>query len=149
VAVAALAFRDQGGPRLALQVLLYPVTDLSLESPSYATLGQGYMLTLDRMRFFRGQYLPTPEDALDWRASPLHVQDLSGLPPALIVTASHDPLVDEGKAYADRLAAAGVDLTYRCYPGVVHGFMTMAGAIDTGRTAIQDTAGMIRQALQA
>jgi acetyl esterase len=149
VAVAALAFRDRGGPRLVLQVLLYPVTDLSLQSPSYATLGQGYMLTLERMRFFRGQYLSTPEDALDWRASPLHAKDLSGLPPALIVTASHDPLVDEGKAYADRLAAAGVKVAYRCYPGMVHGFMTMAGAIDTGRTAIQDTAAMLRQALKA
>jgi acetyl esterase len=149
VAVAALAFRDQGGPRLALQVLLYPVTDLSLESPSYATLGQGYMLTLDRMRFFRGQYLSTPEDVLDWRASPLQAKDLSGLPPALIVTASHDPLVDEGKAYADKLAAAGVEVIYRCYPGVVHGFMTMAGAVDTGRTAIRDTAAMLGQALRA
>ena len=148
VAVAAIAFREQGGPALALQVLLYPVTDLSLESPSYATLGQGYMLTLERMRFFRGQYLSAPEQASDWRASPLRMKDLSRLPPALIVTASHDPLVDEGKAYADRLAAARVEVTYRCYPGVIHGFMTMAGAIDIGRKAIEETAATIGRALQ-
>jgi acetyl esterase len=148
VAVAALTFRDQGGPRLALQVLLYPVTDLSLESPSYATLGQGYMLTLDRMRFFRNQYLNRASDAGDWRASPLRAADLSRLPPALIVTASHDPLIDEAKAYADRLAAAGVHVTYRSYPGVVHGFMTMAGAVDTGRRAVEETAATIRTALQ-
>jgi acetyl esterase len=146
-AVAALAFRDQGGPRLALQVLLYAVTDFSLESPSYATLGQGYMLTLDRMRFFRSQYLNGPADIADWRASPLRAQDLSRLPPALVLTASHDPLIDEAKAYADRLAAAGVEVTYRCYPGVVHGFMTMAGAINLGRKAIDETAASIRRAL--
>jgi acetyl esterase len=149
VAVAALAFRDQGGPRLALQVLLYPVTDLSLESPSYATLGQGYMLTLDRMRYFRNQYLNGPADVADWRASPLRAADVSRLPPALIVTASHDPLVDEAKAYGERLAAAGVEVTYRRYPGVVHGFMTMAGAVDTGRRAIAETASAIGAALRA
>jgi acetyl esterase len=148
VAVAALTFRDQGGPRLALQVLLYPVTDLSLESPSYTTLGQGYMLTLERMRFFRNQYLNGPADVADWRASPLRAPDLSRLPPALIVTASHDPLIDEAKAYADRLAAAGVEVTYRSYPGVVHGFMTMAGVVDTGRRAIEETARTLRSALR-
>lgn len=147
VAVAAIAFRDQDGPRLALQVLLYPVTDLSLESASYATLGQGYMLTLDRMRYFRRQYLRDDGDVADWRASPLRAADLSRLPPALIVTASHDPLVEEGKAYADRLAAAGVPVTYRCYDGMVHGFMTMAGAVHVGRTAIEETALALRSAL--
>jgi acetyl esterase len=145
-AVAAIAFRDQGGPRLALQVLLYPVTDFGLGSPSYATLGEGYMLTLDRMRFFRSRYLRGDADVADWRASPLRAADLSRLPPALMVTASHDPLVDEGKAYADRLAAAGVAVTYRCYPGMIHGFMTMAGAIDLGRTAIAETAQSLRSA---
>jgi acetyl esterase len=146
-AVAALAFRDQGGPQLALQVLLYAVTDFSLESPAYATLGQGYMLTLDRMRFFRSQYLNGPADVQDWRASPLRAKDLTRLPRALVVTASHDPLIDEAKAYADRLTASGVEVTYRCYPGVVHGFMTMAGAIDLGRKAIDETAASIRSAL--
>lgn len=148
VAAAALAFRDQGGPGMALQVLLYAVTDLTLESPGYQTLGQGYMLTLDRMRFFAGRYLNGPGDALDWRASPLKARDLAGLPPALVLTASHDPLVEEAKAYADRLAAAGVDVTYRMYPGMIHGFMTMAGAIDMGRKAIDETAASIRTALR-
>jgi acetyl esterase len=146
-AVAALTFRDTGGPHLALQVLLYPVTDLSLESESYRTLGQGYMLTLERMRFFRNQYLKGDADVADWRASPLRAPDVSRLPPALIVMPSHDPLIGEARAYGDRLQAAGVNVTWRCYPGMIHGFMTMAGALDLGRKAIDQTAASIREAL--
>jgi acetyl esterase len=146
-AVAALTFRDEGAPRLALQVLLYPVTDLSLESESYRTLGQGYMLTLERMRFFRSRYLASDADVGDWRASPLRAADVSRLPPALFVLPSHDPLIGEAKAYAERLQAAGVPVTWRCYPGMIHGFMTMAGALDLGRTAVGETAASIRAAL--
>jgi acetyl esterase len=132
VAVAAIEFRDRGGPRLQLQLLLYPVTDLSMDTVSYRELGEGYLLTFERMQYFRAQYLRSEQDIRDWRASPLLVQDMSNLPPALIITASHDPLVDEGKAYAERLAAAGVPVEYRCYGGVIHGFLTMAGAIHAG-----------------
>ncbi len=146
VAVAALHARDNDGPRMKLQVLLYPVTDLALTSPSYRTLGQGYLLTYERMLYFRERYLRGADDIADWRASPLQAQDLSNLPPALIITASHDPLVDEGKAYADRLAASGVPVTYRCYPGVVHGFMTMTGAIDAGKAAVAETAAAVKHA---
>jgi acetyl esterase len=144
--VAAIEFRDSGGPQLALQVLLYPVTDLAMNLPSYERLGQGYMLTRERMLFFRNAYLREARDIDDWRASPLKVQDLSRLPPALIITASHDPLVDEAKAYADRLAASGVPVTYRCYDGMIHGFLTMAGAIDAGRAGVDEVAGALRRA---
>jgi acetyl esterase len=149
VAVSTIEFRDRGGPRLALQVLLYPATDLAMTAPSYTTLGQGYMLTRERMVFFRNAYLRDANDIGDWRASPLKAADLSRLPPALIITASHDPLVDEGKAYADRLAAAGVPATYRCYEGMIHGFLTMSGAIDAGRAGIDEIAAALRAAFAA
>jgi len=144
VAVSAIEFRDRGGPQLALQVLLYPATDLAMTAPSYTRLGQGYMLTRERMLFFRNAYLRGASDIDDWRASPLKAADLSRLPPALVITASHDPLVDEGKAYADRLAAAGVPATYRCYEGMIHGFLTMAGAIDAGRAGTEAIAAALR-----
>ena len=148
-AVTALEFRDGGGPPLAAQVLLYAVTDLSLESPSYQTLGRGYLLTHERMRYFRDCYLEHPAVAADWRASPLRATDFSRLPPALVITASHDPLVGEGQAYAERLAAAGVPVHHECHPGVVHGFMTMAGALDAGRRAVDATAAWLRTRLAA
>src|SRR5581483_6534264 len=103
VAAATIEFRDRGGPSLALQVLLYPVTDLTMQSDSYRRFATGYMLTAERMRFFSDLYLRSSEDARDWRASPLHAAELSRLPPALVITASHDPLVDDGEAYANRL----------------------------------------------
>jgi acetyl esterase len=107
------------------------------------------MLTRERMLFFRNAYLRDTRDIDDWRASPLKARDFSRLPPALVVTASYDPLLDEGKAYADRLAAAGVPVTYRCYEGVIHGFLTMAGKIDLGKTGIEEIAQALRQALRS
>jgi acetyl esterase len=146
-AAAAIALRDQGGATLALQFLLYPVTDLAMDTPSYSTLASGFTLTAERMRYFRDQYLNAQRDIADWRASPLKASILAGLPPALVITASHDPLVDEGRAYAERLKAAGVPTTYTCYEGTVHGFMTMAGAIDVAHVAIAQTAQACRTAL--
>ena len=147
-AAAAIAFRDQGGPRLALQLLIYPVTDMTMDTPSYAAFADGYMLTAQRMRYFRDCYLSAPSEAADWRVSPLRAGDLSRLPPALIITASHDPLVDEGRRYSERLTAAGVPATYTCYEGMVHGFMTMAGAIDDGRIAVRQAAAALKAALR-
>ena len=145
-AAAALTFRDQGGPRLRLQALIYPVTDMTLDSPAYARIPTGYTLPRERMLFFREAYLRGPEDIADWRASPLKARDLSNLPPALVLTAAQDPLVDEGKAYADRLAAAGVPVKYSCYEGMVHGFLSMAGAIDAGHAGIAEVAGALKRA---
>jgi acetyl esterase len=145
-AVAALTFRDAGGPRLRLQVLIYPVTDMTLDSPSYARIPTGYTLPRERMLFFREAYLRGPEDIADWRASPLKAANLSDLPAALVLTAAQDPLVDEGKAYADRLAAAGVPVTYSCYEGMVHGFLTMAGAVEAGHAGIGEVADALKRA---
>ena len=144
--VAALTLRDEGGPQLVLQVLIYPVTDLAMDSRSYTTIANGFTLTRDRMSYFRQLYLRGPADIDDWRASPLKAPDLSRLPPALVITAGHDPLVDEAKAYAERLAAAGVPVTYTCYDGLVHGFVSMAGAIDAGHRAIAEVAAAVKSA---
>ena len=146
-AAAAIALREEGGAKLALQFLLYPVTDLAMDTPSYTALANGFTLTAERMRYFRDQYLNGEPDIADWRASPLRANSLAGLPPALVITASHDPLVDEGRRYAERLNAAGVAATYTCYEGTVHGFMTMAGAIDVAHIAIAQTADTCRAAL--
>jgi acetyl esterase len=146
VAVSALILRDQGKPLLKYQLLIYPVTDLAMDSASYTTLANGYTLTRERMEFFRDAYLRGTSDIANWQASPLKAHDLSRLPPTLVIAAGHDPLVDEGKAYADRLAAAGVAVTYSLYYGVVHGFLTASGAVDVGRTAIAEAAASLQRA---
>ena len=146
-AVVALALRDQGGPQLKLQVLIYPVTDLTMDTPSYISLGEGYLLTRERMLYFKRSYLRGTDDSANWQASPLKAHDLSRLPPAFVITASHDPLVDEGKAYADRLAAAGNAVSYKCYEGMIHGFLQLGGAIDAGLTGISEIASASKRAL--
>src|SRR5437870_3189997 len=95
-AVVALLARDAGAPKISLQVLVYPVTDLGVETKSYADLADGYMLTRDSVRWFRGQYLTKGEEALDWRVSPIRATSLAGVAPALVITAGFDPLRDEG-----------------------------------------------------
>jgi acetyl esterase/lipase len=147
-AVTQLA-RAAGGPRPASQVLIYPVTDYNLETPSYLRNAQGYMLTREAMRFYWQQYLGPDGPTSDVRASPLRATDFANLPPALVITAEFDPLLDEGRAYADKLRAAGVPVTYSEYPGMVHGFLTSAGVLDQGRRAIAEMAGALRTAFGA
>ena len=130
-AVAALMARDAGGPAIRLQVLVYPVIDYACDTDSYRTYAKGYgPLEAQSMRWFRDHYLRGEADRLDWRAAPLRATDLSGLAPALLLTAQCDVLHDEGAAYARRLRAAGVDVEYREYRGMIHGFFTMAPVID-------------------
>jgi len=119
-AVVALMARDRGGPELACQVLTVPVTDYNFNTESYLENGEAYVLTREEMQWFWDHYLRTPDDADDPYASPLREPDLSNLPPALVQTAEFDPLRDDGRAYADRLIAAGVPVTYRCYEGMIH-----------------------------
>src|SRR5438094_6870637 len=122
-AVVALLARDAGAPAIGLQVLLYPVTDVSTETASYRECGEGYLLTLDSMRWFFDQYLKSPAEATDWRLSPLRAPSHKNVAPALIVTAGFDPLRDEGDAYARTLREAGVRVDYACYGGMIHGFV--------------------------
>ena len=109
----------------ALQVLLYPNTDLTGAHPSMTEKATGYGLTAEGIRFFNRQWVPNDAQWSGPTVSPLHAPDLAGLPPALVVTAEHDPLRDEGNRYAERLAAAGVEVLHRCEPGLVHSFMRL------------------------
>ncbi|HEV8584679.1 MAG TPA: alpha/beta hydrolase [Methylomirabilota bacterium] len=147
-AVVALLARDGGSPPIALQVLIYPVTDLSAESQSYTDLADGYMLTRDSMRWFKAQYLTKEEDAADWRVSPLRAPSLAGVAPALVITAGYDPLRDEGEAYARRLREAGVGVDAVCFGGMIHGFVPMGRLIDTAFRGVTLIAGSLRQALR-
>jgi len=146
-AVVALMARERGAPRVAFQLLHVPVLDHDFDTPSYRSNGTGFGLTLKGMRWFWDLYAPDPKMRDEPYASPLRAKDLSGLPPAHVVTAECDPLRDEGKAYAARLVEAGVATTYVEYPGMVHGFTGMAMAIPMARTAIDDMGAALRRAL--
>jgi acetyl esterase len=147
-AVVAILAREHGGPGLALQILIYPVTDLGAESASYTDFADGFMLTRDSMRWFRAQYLTGGREGLDWRVSPLRAPSLAGLPPAMVVTAGFDPLRDEGDAYARKLREAGVRVDAICYGGMIHGFMPMGRLIESGNRAVAHVAASLREVLQ-
>ncbi|MGV0746471.1 alpha/beta hydrolase [Mycolicibacterium sp. XJ870] len=123
-AVTALMARDRSGPALAGQLLLYPVIVADFDTDSYRRFGAGYYNPLPALRWYWDQYVPNTADRTDPYASPLHA-DLAGLPPAVTVVAGHDPLRDEGIAYAEALQTAGVPTVQRYFDGGVHGFMTM------------------------
>ncbi len=148
-AAVALAMRDRGGPRLAFQLLIYPVTDFNLDSGSYRANGDGYLLTRSGMEWFWSHYLHSPADGERPYASPLRAADLHGLPPALVITAEFDPLRDEGEAYAGRLAGSGVPVTLKRYDGMIHGFFQLGGMLSQGRRAVDDVAAALRAALRA
>jgi acetyl esterase len=130
--VAAQARRRE----LAFQLLVYPVTDLSREHPSYATFAGGPLLTAAQMRWFRGHYLRSEDDARDPRASPLLTGDLSGMPPTYVALAGFDPLHDEGAAYAASLEEAGVHTTVAPNPGQPHAFVELTRASPSARAAL-------------
>jgi acetyl esterase len=146
-AVVALMARERGAPPLAFQLLHVPVTDHDFGTPSYRANATGFGLTLAGMRWFWDHYAPDAKLRDEPYASPLRAKDLAGLPPAHVVTAECDPLRDEGKAYAARLLEAGVPTTYVEYPGMVHGFTSMAMSVPAGRTAIDDMGAALRRAL--
>ena len=123
-AVTTLMARDRGGPDLAAQLLLYPVIAADFDTDSYRMFGEGFYNPRPALQWYWDQYVPQVEDRQNPYASPLH-GDVSGLPPAVVVLAGHDPLRDEGIAYADALEAAGVPVTRRPFDGGIHGFMTM------------------------
>jgi acetyl esterase len=148
-AVVALLARDRGAPSIALQALIYPVTDVGAESPSYADFADGFMLTRDSMRWFIAHYLAGKEDAVDWRVSPLRAPSVAGVAPTLVVTAGFDPLRDEGDAYARKLREAGVRVDTICYGGMIHGFVPMGRLIETGNRAVAHIAATLREALHA
>jgi acetyl esterase len=144
-AVVALAMRGEG---IAFQLLIYPATDQRCEFPSHRRNGTGYLLTSEGIEFFRGCYLPNRQDWTDWRASPLLAADHSNLPPAFVLTAGYDPLIDEGRAYADALAKAGVEVAYREYADMVHGFVLFGGVVDCANAALAECCERLRGAFE-
>jgi acetyl esterase len=113
--------RDRGGPPLVYELLMYPVTSFTFDTCSYRECGKGYMLTAEAMMWNRDLYLRSEADGLHPYASPLQADDLSGLPPALVITAEYDPLRDEGEAYAIRMRQAGVSASFIRFDGILHG----------------------------
>ncbi|MBS0419867.1 MAG: alpha/beta hydrolase [Proteobacteria bacterium] len=134
-AVLAQMSRDSGEFHIALQVLIYPCTDMSREYPSYVRNASGYMLTRAAMNWFISTYVPHFTDRLDTRASPMLRPNLAGLARALIISAEFDPLVDDNATYALRLRQAGVPTRYECFPGMHHPFFTLGAYIDDAAKA--------------
>jgi acetyl esterase len=147
-AVTAIRVRDEGGPALCGQLLLYPVTDYHTPgTPSYEQNAEGYGLTRDTMKWFWGHYLRDPSEGTHPHASPLRAPNLSGLPPALVITAEYDPLRDEGELYAERLRTTGVPTALSRYDGVNHGFMFWVGVVDKAGSAMNEACEWLRGVL--
>ncbi len=143
-AVVCQLARDAGGPEIAGQVLVTPVTDADFTRASYIDNAEGYVLTTPLMRWFWDHYADAG-DRLDPRAAPIRARDLSNLPPALIVTAEFDPLRDEGAAYAEALAAAGVPVRHVMGAGQIHTSLTAVDVIATGADAREEMGRALRQ----
>lgn len=124
-AVMAIRARDRSGPEIAMQVLVYPVTDANFDRPSYLDPENQLLLTRDSMIWFFDHYIPDVARRTEPEASPLYAEDLSGLPPAVVLTAEHDPLRDEGEEYAQRLEDAGVEVNLQRHKGQMHAFFAL------------------------
>jgi acetyl esterase len=149
-AVAALRARDEHGPRIRLQVMVYPVLDHDYETDSYRQFGSSWgVLTRTDMVCFHSHYVSHPDQLDQAYASPLRCADLSGLPKALIILAEADPLRDEGQRYAEGLQKAGVAAEARIYRGMVHGFWQLGSMFPQALTAIEDAASALRSSLSA
>ncbi|MGY3036308.1 acetyl esterase [Bradyrhizobium sp. USDA 4354] len=143
-AVVALAAREDNGPALAGQVLIYPATDFAMTHGSHSDPETSVLLTHSVIRWFRDHYLNGAADIHDWRASPARAQDLAGLPPAYVLTAGADPLRDEGAEYAERLKRAGVPVTCKHYPGQFHGFFTMGKLLPQANVAVREIGAWLK-----
>jgi acetyl esterase len=142
-AAVCLAARDRTGPHLCAQYLIYPVVERNFDRPSYAAYGEGHFLTAAAMKWFWSHYLGAAGDATNPYAAPLCASNLRELPPAIVVLAGYDPLVDEGAAYVERLRGAGVEVCVQRYDGMLHGFMTV-GAFDRTAEAIAASCAALR-----
>jgi acetyl esterase len=131
----------------ACQVLIYPAVDFGHDTPSHRQLEDGFIIPRDRILWYSEQYLRGEGDRTDVRAAPLRAPDLRGQPPALVITAGFDPLRDEGRAYADRLREAGVDVLYREYPGQIHAFVSLTKAIPEGMACTLAIGDYLRERL--
>jgi len=145
-AVVSMMARDKKGPKISRQVLVYPATNLNtLDTDSYTFFGEGFMLTKKEIEWFRAHYLPNKSDWSNPMASPLLAKDHSNLPPATIITAQMDPLSDEGKQYADKLEQSGVDVRYRRFEGMIHGFISAGKVLNQAYEAMDEIAADLKQ----
>jgi acetyl esterase/lipase len=144
-ALAALACRGDAR-RPCFQLLAYPATDLTRSHPSHRLFATGFLLTAPLMQWYVEAYADDAQQR-EPGASPMFVDELRGTPPAVVLTGGFDPLRDEGAAYVDRLRAAGVTAELRQYDGLIHGFLSMSGAIDEARVAFDDAVQALRFAL--
>ncbi len=147
-AATARKARDQGLP-LRLQVLVYPVADCDTDTPSYREFEDGYGLNKKAMEAYWNHYVPSESDRVHPDASVLRADDVSGVAPALVLTAEYDVLCHEGEAYAKRLAEAGVDVKLSRYDGLIHGFFRMPAVIDRSNDALEEAASALRAAFAA
>jgi acetyl esterase len=147
-AVVAQNARDRGKPAIGFQLLIYPVADGACNTPSYSENAEGYFLTRDAMQWFWNHYVPKASDRILPGASPLRASNFADLPPALVITAEYDPLRDEGERYAELMRAAGTPVHLTRYDGMIHGFFTMSGLIDQGKTAMRQAAAALRNAFK-
>jgi len=146
-AVVALLARERGFPQPALQLLVYPVTDHEFESASMIENASGYFLEAESMRWFWGHYARTDDDFTDWRLSPMQANDLSGLAPAVVITAEFDPLRDQGEAYGERLRGSGVPCEIMRADGLIHGFFGMHDFMPPGKAPWDTSVKALRSAL--
>jgi acetyl esterase len=143
-AVLALMARDTYLPPLAYQLLIYPATDMAMQTPSSQRFTAGYPLTTASMAWFIDHYLRSQADITDWRASPLRAASLANTAPALVVTCAHDPLADEGRAYAQRLEAENVRVSHLHFADQVHGYLTWSKLVPAADTLIAHCATALR-----
>lgn len=145
-AAVCLMARDRASFLPVLQVLIYPIVNYDLNTPSYRENGEGYFLTRETMEWFWECYLRVEEDGRQPYASPLRAESFAGLPAALVITAEYDPLRDEGEAYAARLRDAGVPVTLTRYEGMIHAFFRRTAEFDKASAAMQEVSNALKRA---
>jgi acetyl esterase/lipase len=148
-AAVTLMAAQRGGPRFVHQLLVYPNTDYQAATPSMRDCNDQHFFNPKAVEWYWGLYLASPQDGASPLASPLRAPDLSGLPPATLISAEFDPLRDEGERYAGRLAEAGVPVQVTRYDGMVHAFFTMTGILDVAGEAVRAAAARLREAFGA
>jgi len=145
--VCQLAKANGNSPKISFQLLVYPTTDATTDTNSRKEMGKGYFLETEMMDWFMENYGGANGNREDARFSPLLANDLSGLPPAYVITAGFDPLKDEGEAYAKKLLDAAVPTTYISYAGMIHGFWNMSGVIDVAKESISEACAALKKNL--
>ena len=146
-AAVTLRARDEHGPKLGCQVLIYPAVQYGWDTPSSLANAEGFLLQRADMEYFWTHYVKSPSDGAHPYCSPLAAEDHSSLPPAFIVCAEFDPLCDDGRYYADKLRAAGVSVKLHVYDGMLHGFLWMSGVLDQSKAALDEIGRDVRSAL--